>query len=133
MKLNKLSQNLLAITLLIGATANTVSASTIEGAVSDHIALGTGYNSQTGEFLNVQAVKGIIGVKGNTETKIRHQTNINYQKTASLLSGNVTANGDFPVITADAYADVALQSASDSYSSNWVLNVVNSAKSLLND
>ena len=57
MKLNKLTGAMLASTLSFAAILPATSfASSIPGAVNDHVPLGTAYNSLTGEFLNFQTV-----------------------------------------------------------------------------
>jgi uncharacterized protein (TIGR02145 family) len=55
--------------------------------------------------------------------------NLSYREIASRISGDVTVNADFPVVKAEAGADIALASGSDEFSSNWVLSVMNLAKS----
>ena len=130
MKLNKLTGAMLASTLSFAAILPATSfASSIPGAVNDHIPLGTAYNSLTGEFLNFQSVKGQVKVEGNTNTSIKTYQNMGYEQVSSRLSGDVSINADFPVVKAEASADLALETASDAFSSNWVMSVINVARS----
>jgi len=130
MKLNKISKAIAASALtLLAATPITSFATTIEGAINDHVPLGTAYNSLTGEFLNFQTVKGQVKIDGNTTTSIKTYQNMSYEEVSSRLSGDVSVNADFPVVQAEASADIALETASDAFSSNWVMSVINVAKS----
>ena len=130
MKLNKLTGAMLASTISFAALLPATSfASSIPGAVNDHIPLGTAYNSLTGEFLNFQTVKGQVKVVGNTSTSIKTYQNMDYEQVSSRLSGDVTIDADFPVVQAEASADLALETASDAFSSNWVMSVINVARS----
>lgn len=129
MKLNKINAAILASAMAAAVTPMTSFATDIEGAVNDHIPLGTAYNSLTGEFLNFQTVKGQVKVEGNTATSVKTYQNMSYEEVSSRLSGDVTINADFPVVQAEASADLALETASDAYSSNWVMSVINEARS----
>jgi uncharacterized protein (TIGR02145 family) len=130
MKLNKISKAIAASALtIIAATPMSSFATTIEGAINDHVPLGTAYNSLTGEFLNFQTVKGQVKIDGNVNTSIKSYQNMSYEEVSSRLSGDVVVKADFPVVKAEASADIALETASDAFSSNWVISVINEARS----
>lgn len=104
-------------------------ADSVPGAVNDHVTLGTAYNRFSGKFLNFQPIKGEIQQSGNTTSHILVTQDMNFRQLSSRLSGEIAISADFPAVQADAGASLALESASDTYSSNWVFSVINKSKS----
>jgi hypothetical protein len=101
----------------------------VPGAVNDHVPLGTAYNRFSGKFLNFQTIKGEVQEDGNTDSNIVSENDLNFRQLSSRLSGDLTIELDFPAIQADAGASVALESASDNYTSNYIYSVINKSKS----
>ncbi|NVJ58847.1 MAG: hypothetical protein HWE27_00580 [Gammaproteobacteria bacterium] len=130
LKASLINKKLLASAFAFTLTLSTQAASTVVAGDSDYIPLGTGYNSVTGEFLNYQTVQGRASeVVGEQGTNFFFETNQNYQQIASVINGSVTADLNFPVASVDAGAEIALESASDEFSSNWVFMARHHAKS----
>lgn len=131
MRINKISAGVIgsAMTLLAAVPINVQAATRIGGAINDHVPLATAYNSLTGEFLNFQTVQGQVKAGGNGEASIKSYVDMSYSEISSRLSGDVTINADFPVVKAEAGADIALSTASDEFSANWVLSVINKSVS----
>ena len=101
----------------------------VPGAVNDHVPLGTAYNRFSGKFLNFQTIKGEVQEDGNTASNIVSKNDLNFRQLSSRLSGDLTIELKFPAIQADAGASVALESASDNYTSNYIYSVINKSKS----
>jgi hypothetical protein len=110
-------------------TAIPAVAESIPGAVNDHVPLGTAYNRFSGKFLNFQPIKGEVQQSGNASTNILSAQDQNFRQLSSRLSGDLSVNLNFPTVQASAGASVALASASDEYSSNWVFSVINKSRS----
>jgi hypothetical protein len=66
---------------------------------------------------------------GNTQTSILATQDMSFRQLSSRLSGEISVTLDFPSVQADAGASLALESASDDYSRNWVFSVINQSKS----
>ena len=62
----------------------------VSALVNDHMILGTAYNTDTFEFLNVQMVDGRVDeTLGNTSVTTQLSNNSSYQEMLDKISGNV--------------------------------------------
>ena len=103
----------------------------VPGAYNDHIPLGTAFNSISSEFLNFQPVMGEMYEGDDTDSALTYQKNLSFRQTSSLLNGSASVGAHFHVVRVDAGAQLALDSASDAFSSSWVLSVTNIPNSQL--
>ncbi|MFT4928123.1 MAG: hypothetical protein ACI8WB_004240 [Phenylobacterium sp.] len=101
----------------------------VPGAVNDHVPLGTAYNRFSGKFLNFQTIKGEIKEDGCVDSSVLSTQDLTFRQLNSRLSGELLVKLDFPSVQANAGGNIALESASDDYSSNWVYSVINKSKS----
>ncbi|WDE07006.1 internalin [Thalassomonas viridans] len=96
-------------------------ASQIPATVSDHIVLGTAYDSGREKFLNHQPVAGCVHLSGNTEANVTYKNDTSYDDVLSMLNGGVEVGIDFPVVRANAGATLATETASSKYVSSFSL------------
>lgn len=93
----------------------------VSGLVNDHVILGTGYNSDTGEFLNVQTVDGVVDeTLGNTQALTKLVSNSSYTEVLEQLSGNIDVNVSFGLVRVDAGGHIAKEMAATEYSTSYM-------------
>jgi hypothetical protein len=92
----------------------------IPGLLNDHVILGTAYNADTKEFLNVQTVAGLENEQlGNTVVQFELVNNGSYDDVLKQLNGNVDVDVSFPVIRVDAGGHIAKEMASTEFASTY--------------
>ncbi len=92
----------------------------IPGLINDHVILGTAYNSDTNEFLNVQPVAGsVVENLGNTQVQFELVNNASYEDVLSQLNGNVDVDVAFPVVRVNAGGHLAKEAASTEFSNTY--------------
>ena len=126
-KINKLRGAIIASMLAVTAQTpmQAQASNEVSAAINDHIPLGTAYNKYSGEFINVQTITGKVVEGGNTIGNIFTQSNQNFRQLSSRLAGEVSVDLNFPAIQANANASVALQSANDEFTANWIFSSIN--------
>ncbi len=135
-KILKLTGILLTTGLCMHVSANTADLLTLEktqqtladdnfkymipSLLNDHVVLGTAYNSDTKEFLNVQTVSGeeVLSL-GNTAVQFELVNNGTYDDVLKQLNGNVDVDISFPVIRVDAGGHIAKEMAATEFSSTY--------------
>ncbi len=106
--------------LMLKAIAADTFEEQIPGLLNDHIMLGTGYNSNTKTFLNVQTVDGSVDEStGNTQVSFELVNNGTYEDVLRQLNGNVDADVSFPVVRVDAGGHIAKEMASTEFSNTY--------------
>lgn len=111
----QLSQKAIAINNLVASGDVDV-----PGLLNDHVRLGTGYNRDTNEFINVQTVDGRIDeTLGNTVVDTGLTIDGSYEEALSILNGKVDLDVTFPVIRIQAGADLAKEMASTEFSNTY--------------
>jgi hypothetical protein len=92
----------------------------IPGLLNDHIRLGTGYNRDTNEFINVQTVDGYVEESlGNTVAEGGLTIDGSYEDALSILNGKVDIDATFPVVRIEAGADLAKEMTSTEFSNTY--------------
>jgi len=92
----------------------------VPGLINDHIRLGTAYNSDTKEFLNVQTVDGYTDTTfGNTSVITDLIVDGSYNDTLNVLNGKVDVDITFPVVRVDAGGHLAKEIASTEFSNSY--------------
>jgi hypothetical protein len=92
----------------------------VPGLINDHIMLGTGYNRDTSEFLNVQTVDGtVIEALGNTLATTKLVNNSSYADVLEQLNGSIDIDISFPLVRVDAGGHIATEMAASHYSNSW--------------
>ena len=93
----------------------------IPGLLNDHVLLGTGYNSDQSEFLNVQTVAGRIDESlGSPLVKFNFVDNGSYDEVLETINGNVEVDVSFPVVRVAAGGHIAKEMAATEFSSSYI-------------
>jgi hypothetical protein len=104
----------------ISNLAATSGATDLPGLMNDHIRLGTGYNRDTNEFLNVQTVDGLISTEfGAVFAETDLAIDASYEKALSIINGKVDISVAFPVVRVEAGADLAKEMTSTEFSNTY--------------
>jgi hypothetical protein len=92
----------------------------VPGLLNDHIILGTGYNSDTSEFLNVQTVDGVVDETMGTPLVItKLVNNSSYNEMLEQLNGNVGIDISFPLVRVEAGGHIAKEMAASLFSTSY--------------
>jgi hypothetical protein len=92
----------------------------VAGLLNDHIRLGTGYNRDTNEFINVQTVDGRVDeTLGNTVADTDLTIDGSYDEALSILNGKVDLDVTFPVVRVQAGADLAKEMTATEFSNTY--------------
>lgn len=92
----------------------------VPGLINDHIRLGTAYNSDTKEFLNVQTVDGVVDTSfGDTNVSTSLIIDGTYNDTLNTLNGKVDVDVSFPVIRVGAGGHLAKEMSSTEFSNSY--------------
>lgn len=94
----------------------------VSGLINDHVRLGSAYNTDSHEFMNVQTVDGYVDeTLGNTEAQFKTIIDGNYDQTLETLNGNVDVDISFPVVRVGAGGHLAKEMASTEFSNSYTL------------
>lgn len=116
----KLEQHAMQLAQTESVTLNNVNQMMIPGLISDHVVIGTAFNMDTKEFLNVQPVHGkVVETLGNTQVQFELINNASYDDVLSQLNGNVDVDVGFPVIRVNAGGHIAKEAASTEFSNTY--------------
>ncbi|WP_274053819.1 hypothetical protein [Thalassomonas haliotis] len=100
--------------------ANAGFQSEITGLMNDHVILGTAYNSDKMEILNVQPVAGkTVETLGNTQVQFELINNASYDEVLRQLNGNVDVGVSFPVVRVNAGGHIAKEMSSTEFSNTY--------------
>ena len=89
---------------------------------NDTLTLGTAYHSEKDGYYALQSVLGRIDESlGNTEMDFVVGVDMGYTQLANMLSGNLGAQLDLPVIKVNAGASYAKQQSADDYTGTYTL------------
>lgn len=92
----------------------------VPGLNNDHVILGTGFNSDTSEFLNVQTVDGWVDeTMGNTVVKTELVNNSSYNEVLEQLNGNVDIEVGFSLVRVEAGGHIAKEMAASQQSTSY--------------
>ncbi|MCV2885688.1 hypothetical protein OE749_13400 [Aestuariibacter sp. AA17] len=101
-------------------SASNINQTLIPGLMNDHVILGTAFNTDTKEFLNVQPVAGtVVENLGNTQVQFELINNASYDDVLSQLNGNVDVDVGFPVVRVNAGGHLAKEVASTEFSNTY--------------
>jgi hypothetical protein len=92
----------------------------VPGLINNHVMLGTGYNNDTGSFLNVQTVNGKVDeTMGNTQATTKLESNSTYTEVLEQLNGSIDIDVSFPLVSVDAGGHIAKEMAASEFSNTY--------------